>query len=82
MIFEHEWRYETTIHFSPFLTTEVPIYRNQSTDLLSKAMDWFLNDRDLRHERVKWALTLKKSSISKFASISTIKKAKVSEHKI
>ena len=27
-------------------------YRNQSIDLLSKSMDWFLYDRDLRHERV------------------------------
>ena len=28
-------------------------YRNQSTDLLRKSMDWFLYDNDLRHERVK-----------------------------
>ena len=28
-------------------------YRNQSIDLRSKSMDWFLYDRDLRHERVK-----------------------------
>ena len=28
-------------------------YRNQSIDLQSKSMDWFLYDRDLRHERVK-----------------------------
>ena len=28
-------------------------YRNQSIDLFSKSMDWFLYDRDLRHERVK-----------------------------
>ena len=28
-------------------------YRNQSTDLLSKSMDWFLYDNGLRHERVK-----------------------------
>ena len=34
--------------------TEVPRYRNQSIDLLSKSVDWFLYDRDLRHERVKW----------------------------
>ena len=27
-------------------------YRNQSNDLESKSMDWFLYDRDLRHERV------------------------------
>ena len=27
-------------------------YRNQSIDLQSKSMDWFLYHRDLRHERV------------------------------
>ena len=27
-------------------------YRNQSINLLCKSMDWFLYDRDLRHERV------------------------------
>ena len=32
--------------------TEVLSYRTQSTDLLCKSMDWFLYDRDLRHERV------------------------------
>ena len=28
-------------------------YRNQSTDLRSKSMDWFIYDNGLRHERVK-----------------------------
>ena len=28
-------------------------YRNQSIDLQSKLIDWFLYNRDLRHERVK-----------------------------
>ena len=28
-------------------------YRNQSTDLRNKSMDWFLYDNGLRHERVK-----------------------------
>ena len=28
-------------------------YRNQSIDLQGKSADWFLYDRDLRHERVK-----------------------------
>ena len=28
-------------------------YRNQSIDLQSISMDWFLYDRDLYHERVK-----------------------------
>ena len=27
-------------------------YRHQSTNLQSKSMDWFLCDRDLRHERI------------------------------
>ena len=30
--------------------TEVLSYRNQSIDLQSKLMDWFLYDKDLRHE--------------------------------
>ena len=29
-------------------------YRNQSIDLFSKSMDWFLFDNGPRHERVKW----------------------------
>ena len=33
-------------------------YRNQSTDLLFKSVDWFLYDRDLRHERVEGILPL------------------------
>ena len=31
-------------------------YRNQSIDLESKSMDWFLYDNGLRHERVKQKL--------------------------
>ena len=31
-------------------------YRNQSIDLWSKLMDWFLYDNGLRHERVKITL--------------------------
>ena len=31
-------------------------YRNQSTDLRSKSMDWFLHDDGLRHERFKLIL--------------------------
>ena len=27
-------------------------YRNQSIDLDSQSMDWFLHDRDIHHERV------------------------------
>ena len=29
-------------------------YRNQSIDLQSKSMDWFLYDNGLHHKRVKW----------------------------
>ena len=32
---------------------EVTIYRNQSTDLLCKSMNWFLYDKNHRHEKVK-----------------------------
>ena len=32
---------------------EVTIYRNQSTDLLCKSMNWFLYDKNRRHEKVK-----------------------------
>ena len=32
-------------------------YRNQSIDLQSKSMDWFLYDNDLHHERVKGRTT-------------------------
>ena len=34
-------------------------YRNQSIDLQSKSVDWFLYDTDLRHERVKEQLLKK-----------------------
>ena len=36
-----------------FLWRKSLSYRKQSTDLLCKSMDWFLYERDLRHERVK-----------------------------
>ena len=36
---------------------EVVIYRNQTIDLQSKSVDWFLYDRDLRHESVKLVVT-------------------------
>ena len=43
-----------TCNFNSFMT-EVPTisYRNQSIDLQSKSMDWFLYDRDLCREGVK-----------------------------
>ena len=33
------------------------VYRNQPIDLLCKLMDWFLYDKDIRHERVKMLFT-------------------------
>ena len=33
--------------------TEDPSYINQSIDLLCKSIDWFLYDKDFRHERVE-----------------------------
>ena len=42
--------YEKIVNF--FMTQSLS-YRNQFIDLLFKSMDWFLYDRDLRHERVK-----------------------------
>ena len=42
------------VHLSLTLSWRRPIsYKNQSTDLLRKSMDWFLYDIGLRHERVK-----------------------------
>ena len=38
--------------FNPF-KTEAVSYRNESIDLASKSMDWFLYDNGLRLERVK-----------------------------
>ena len=40
--------------FSLTLSCRRPLsYRNQSIDLQSKSMDWFLYDNGLRHERVE-----------------------------
>ena len=45
--------------------TESLSYRNLSVDLLSKSMDWFLYDKDLRHEkRVKQNYESEKEQIS------------------
>ena len=35
-----------------FLWRRFLSYRNQSTDLQSKSVDWFLNDKDVSNERV------------------------------
>ena len=50
-------------------------YRNQSTDLWSKLMDWFLYHIGLRHERVKEARKKKNLNISqRQAAIKLIEK--------
>ena len=49
-----------------FFMTQVLSYRNKSIDLHSKLMDWFLYDRNLRHERVKGLSTLVRPSFTMF----------------
>ena len=41
-------------------------YRNQSIDLRSKSMGWFLHDNGLRHERVKWPNAMNKNEDTSF----------------
>ena len=55
------------------LMTEAPIIRNQSIDLQTKSIDWFLYDRDLRYERVK-GLNLNCKVANSCWSISKIKR--------
>ena len=43
----------TIPHSLKSLMTGSLSYRNQSTDLHSKTMNWFLYDMELRHERVQ-----------------------------
>ena len=45
-----------------------PLYRNQSIDLASKSLDWFLYDNGLRHERVKENIVFVKLSETLFGS--------------
>ena len=58
--------------------TEVPLYRIQSTDLQSKSMNWFLNGRDLRHERVMKKL-MKLKPLSKNLKIWNVRYVKIKE---
>ena len=50
--------------------TESLSNRNQSIDLQSKSMDWFLYDRDLRHEKVntRQQFSQKKLQLKPFVS--------------
>ena len=45
-------------------------HRNQSIDLQSKSMDWFLYDNGLRHERVKYSKYICKGDFRNSAVIS------------
>ena len=40
--------------FNSFIAEVLLSYKNQSIDLQSKIMDWFLYDRKLHNERVKY----------------------------
>ena len=42
-------------------TTEVPIIQKPVHDFLWKSTDWFLYDRDLRHERVKASISTQRA---------------------
>ena len=76
-IFIFEGRFAQEICFLRELTLSWrrPLsYRNQSIDLQSKSMDWFLYDNDFRHERVKvtylstschWSLSIPPENITK-----------------
>ena len=49
------WESSYQLVFNSFVT-EVLLFRNESIDLQRKSMEWFVYDRDLRQERVKWAM--------------------------
>ena len=58
MIFKRAFQIDLGCGYNDILTLSRrrPLsYRNQSIDLQSKSMDWFLYDNDLRLERVKHA---------------------------
>ena len=50
MLFDSVWICNMTFNF---LWRRPLSYRNQSIDLERKAIDWFVYDNDLRHERIK-----------------------------
>ena len=47
------WHWQQTFALTLSRRRSLP-YRNQSIDLLCKSMDWFLNGKDLRHERANY----------------------------
>ena len=49
------WRVSQVINY--FMKEDLS-YRNQSINLLCKSIDWFLYDRDVRHERVNSTFTV------------------------
>ena len=54
MFFISYWKLFLFLRFLPISWWRPLSYRNQSIDLQSKSMDWFLYDNGLRHERVKF----------------------------
>ena len=59
-------RVSSNFKVSSFMT-EALSCRNQSIDLLCKSMDWFIYNRDLHYERVKYKVVWKKNIISNIA---------------
>ena len=55
----HRWSKSLNVSWRRSLS-----YRNQSVDLQSKSLDWFLYDRDFHHERIKVGLFLLASIIA------------------
>ena len=49
---EYSWKKSKIEKKANYALQHVRIYRNQSTDLQNKSMDWFLYDKNLHHERV------------------------------
>ena len=50
--FQEEWKLVSLNSLLTLSWRKSLLYVNQSTDLLCKRMDWFIYDRELRHERV------------------------------
>ena len=64
-----------SVFFNPFMTGPLS-YRNQSIDLQSKSLNWFLYDNGLRHERVKECFNCWQITFSKLGNYILMKKCK------
>ena len=62
------WLVKKVIFFDTFSWWWSLSYRSQSIDLLFQSVDWFLYDRDLRHERVKIITSLFKHAKNQIKS--------------